>query len=225
MQKLQVLLFTFLIGALVVSLVLQTGELISLSPTIVGLLGVSGIGAAAAQIAYQQRTRLSFDNWSWLERKSVLKPPPAPTGPRWRDLVLTNREFDVYKLQTIIFSVGVAFGLLSAGARELSTFTVPDTLLGILGLSQIVYVGGVLVRPPAVADLDDAITKLRAAAQTLAIALDQGTDTGPDGRLLPALAPGQAPGVNAKRQYDEQADDIVPMIESALEVQADRSKL
>jgi hypothetical protein len=39
---------------------------------------------------------------------------------------------------------------------------VPETLLGILGLSQVVYIGGILVRPPAVNDLDEALTKLRA---------------------------------------------------------------
>jgi hypothetical protein len=226
-QKLQVLLFSFLVGWLLLSLVLRTGALADLSPTVVGLLGISGIGAATAQITYQQKTRLSFENWAWLDNKGVLEKPDPRTmlGPQWRDLVLTNREFDVYKLQTIIFSVAVAFALITAGASNLSSFTVPETLLGILGLSQVVYIGGILVRPPAVNDLDEALTKLRAAGETVAAAKAQNTDTGPDGKLLATLPPGQGVAVNAQRQYDDLADRVIPMIESTLEVKADRTKL
>jgi hypothetical protein len=226
-QKLQVLLFSFLVGWLLLSLVLRTGALADLSPTVVGLLGISGIGAATAQITYQQKTRLSFENWAWLEKRGVLERPDPETmpGPQWRDLVLTNREFDVYKLQTIIFSIAVAFALISAGASNLSSFTVPETLLGILGLSQVVYIGGILVRPPAVNDLDEALTKLRATGEMVAAAKAQNTDTGPDGKLLASLPPGQKVAVNAQRQYDDLADRVIPMIESTLEVKADRTKL
>ena len=79
---------------------------------------------------------------------------------------MTNREFDVYKLQTIIFSLTVAIAMMIAGASSLTNFNVPENLLGLLGLSQVVYVGGILVRPPAVGDLDDALTKLRQAGET-----------------------------------------------------------
>jgi hypothetical protein len=239
-QKLQVLMFSFLVGFLVLDLVLETGILAELSPTVVALLGISGIGAATAQITYQQKTRLSFENWAWLEKRGVLKPPEDEAGktetqkeairrkrgPRWRDLVLTNREFDVYKLQTIIFSVAVACAMISASASGLSTFTVPPALLGILGLSQVVYVGGILVRPPAVGDLDEALTKLRAAGEAVAAAKLKNTDTDADGKLLPSLPPGQTqPALNAQRQYNDLADRVIPMIESTLEVEADRSKL
>ncbi|NPT58183.1 hypothetical protein [Paraburkholderia elongata] len=224
-QKTQVLLFSFLVGWLVLALVLRTGTLVDLSPTIVGLLGISGIGAATAQITYQQKTRLSFENWAWLQKREVLTPPAVPRGPQWRDLVLTNREFDVYKLQTIIFSIAVAASMISGGALNLATFSVPTALLGILGLSQVVYVGGILVRPPAVSDLDDSLTKLRLAGETVAAAKAQKTDTGPDGKLLAELPPGQEIAANAQRQYDDLADTVVTMIESTLEVAADRSKL
>jgi hypothetical protein len=224
-QKSQVLLFSFLVGWLLLSLVVRTGALVDLSATVVGLLGISGVGAATAQITYQQKTRLSFENWAWLQTRGVLQPPASPRGPQWRDLVLTNREFDVYKLQTIIFSVTVAAALISSGATNLATFSVPSALLGILGLSQVVYVGGILVRPPAVSDLDDALTKLRLAGETVAAAKAQGTDTGPDGKLLNTLPPGQPIAANAQRQYNDLADTIIPMIESTLEIPADRSKL
>lgn len=226
-QKFQVLLFSFLVGWLLLFRVLCTGELANLSATIVGLLGISGVGAATAQITYQQKTRMSFVNWAWLEKKGVLErlDPQLIPGPRWRDLVLTNREFDVYKLQTIIFSLAIACALIAAGGSNLSHFTVPETLLGILGLSQVVYIGGILVRPPAVEDLDQAINRLRAAGETLAITKARNTDTGPDGKLLDQLPAGQRSSTNAQRQYDELADCVEVMIESTLEMKVDRTKL
>ena len=99
----------------------------------------------------------------------------------------------------------------------------PPTLLGVLGLSQVVYVGGVMVKPPAVADLDNAITQLRTDGELLSDAINQGTDTDAAGKLLGT--PATPPGVNARRQYNDQADRVEAMIESALEVEAVRSRL
>jgi hypothetical protein len=226
-QKLQVLVFSFLVGSLLLQHVLRTGALVGLSVTVVGLLGVSGVGAAAAQFTYHNKTRLSFDNWAWLQQRGVVKSPDqdGSTGPKWRDLVMTSREFDVYKLQTIIFSIAVACEILVAGSSQLQNFSVPPALLGVLGLSQVVYVGGVLAAPPTESDLDDALTKLRKAGETVAAAKTQGTDTDRDGKLLPgAVAPDQV-AANAQRQYDDLADIVIPMIETTLEVEADRSKL
>jgi hypothetical protein len=226
-QKAQVVLFSFLIGELVLSMVLRTGALVDLSATVVGLLGISGIGAATAQVAYLQKQRLSFANWAWLEKRhALITPDPSEQGgPYWRDLVMTNREFDVYKLQTIIFTVAVASAIIVGGASHLSSFAVPEALLGILGLSQVVYVGGVLVKPPTVANLDDAITNLRKAGEILATAIAQGTDTDANGKLLPGPVPPDKVGLNARRQYDDLADDVERMIESALEVPVDRKAL
>jgi hypothetical protein len=234
-QKLQVVVFSVLIGEMVLLLTLETGALTDLSPTVIALLGISGVGAATAQAAYQQRTRLSFENWSWLSNRKVLRNDTSETqrGPFWRDLVITNREFDVYKLQTLIFSVAVVAAIVVGGEGHLSTFSVPDTLLGILGLSQVVYVGGVLVKPPSNADLDAAITKLRAAGDTLAAALAHNTDTDDAGKLLTdatgkfvdVRAARSTPGANALRQYKALEAPMVDMIESALGVQVNAAAL
>jgi hypothetical protein len=50
---------------------------------------------------------------------------------------------------------------------ELASFTIPETLLGILGLSQAVYIGGKAISTSAVADLDGAVTSARAAEAKL----------------------------------------------------------
>src|SRR4051794_18452677 len=234
-QKFQVIMFSFLVGGLLLSLVLRNGVLIALSGTIVGLLGISGAGAAVGQSTSGYRTRMGFDNWTWLVTKKVLPITEATeTSPRWRDLVTTNREFDVYKLQALIFSVAVALALITAGASNLSSFTVPETLLGILALSQGIFVAGVLVRPPAIADLDQALTDLRKAEENARLAVAYGVDVDANGNLPQPLTPPSPPRSfserkgNAKKalqRYKEMADRVEVMIESALESQTERRRL
>jgi hypothetical protein len=80
---------------------------------------------------------------------------------RWRDIVTSDGEFDVYRFQNVVFSLVVVGALLGAGFSDLSTFAIPLNLLGILGLSQIVYVGGKLATPPSFDELNKAATDLR----------------------------------------------------------------
>lgn len=233
-QKLQVLLFSFLVSGMVLSLVLTLGVLSDLSPTIALLLGISAVGAAVAQKTASNRDRLGFDNWAWLVRKMIIPFNEAEADPKWSDLVMTGREFDVYKLQTLIFSVVVAAALLVGGEERLASFAVPETLLGILGLSQVVYVAGTLARPPSTEDLDSAITELSKRETDLQTAIGQGTDTDPDGKLPPptsasassaSLDERKARAVNAMRRYNKQADLVEIMLESTLGATVDRNKL
>lgn len=223
-QKMQVLMFSFVIGSLVLSLVLRTGTLANMSATVVALLGISGFGATVSQITYTTKTRLSFDNWAWLQTNHVLADDKV-RGPEWKDLVLTNREFDVYKLQTIIFSLSVAAALLVDGASNLATFSIPEAMLGVLGLSQVVFVGGILVRPPATEDLDKRLVELRGAAQKVIEARARNTDVDENGKLLSVLPPGGKPAENAERQYRELVFQVMPMLESTLEIEADEAAL
>jgi hypothetical protein len=233
-QKLQVLLFTLLIGGMVLSLVLTLGVLSDLSRTVAMLLGISAIGAAVAQKTTSSNERLEFENWAWLVRKKVLPIAQVET-PKWSDLVMTGREFDVYKLQTLIFSAVVAVALWVTGEDRLGSFAVPETLLGILGLSQIAYVAGALVRPPSVPDLDKALTELRELEAKLQLAVAHNVDVDKDGNLpmslpappspLPPRAQRLSTAANAVSVYKKKADRIEIMLESTLETQVDRKKL
>lgn len=233
--KFQVVLFSFLVGGLLLSLVLENGVLIALSGTVVGLLGIVGAGAAVGQSTANFRNRMDFDNWTWLVTKNVLPiNEAAGASPRWRDLVTTNREFDVYKLQALIFSVAVALALLAAGASSLSSFDVPQTLLGILALSQGIFVAGVLVRPPAVGDLDKALTDLRQAEERARVVVTHNDDVDADGNL-PLTLKQPDPNVpfsarrdhakNALQRYKKLADRVEIMIESTLETEIQRQRL
>jgi len=148
---------------------------------------------------------------------------------------MTNREFDIYKLQTLIFSGVVAIALLVGGEGPLSTFTVPETLLGILGLSQVVYISGVLVRPASIKELDQALTDLRETEAKFQMVVNHNTDLDAEGNVpkpLPA-APAQPPDLETRKKnavkaatiYAEKAAQVELMIESTVERNVDREML
>ena len=233
-QKLQVLLFTLLVGGMLLTLVLSLGVLSDLSPTIAMLLGISAVGAAVAQKTTTSNERLQFQNWAWLVRKKAL-PINRTATPKWSDLVMNGREFDVYKLQTLIFTGVVAAALWFTGEDGLGSFSIPETLLGILGLSQVVYVAGALVRPPSVGDLDKALTELRQLEATLQLAVVHNVDVDKDGKLPAPLPPVASPlpdlpqrianAPAATAAYRKKADEVEIMIESTLETEIDRRDL
>jgi hypothetical protein len=109
------------------------------------------------------RTTISLENEAHLLRKGWLATNQTTNTntATWRDLFTTDGEFNVYRYQSFSFAVGGA--LLIAGVVQLSSFEIPTTLLGILGLSQAVYIGGKLVTPTAMAELKKIIGDMRDA--------------------------------------------------------------
>jgi hypothetical protein len=102
-------------------------------------------------------------NYKWL---TIYEKGASQTGDpnlaRWRDLLKTNEDFDIYKFQLVIVSIVVGAGLLGSDLMSLSKFTVPPNLLGLLGLSNAVYIAGKAVGT-SFAELNDTVAKLRAA--------------------------------------------------------------
>ncbi|MGY3487851.1 hypothetical protein ACVW1C_005734 [Bradyrhizobium sp. USDA 4011] len=160
----QTLAFSLAVAALITLLLLQTGTLVDLSGSILALLGISGIGATIAKGTDSQRNMLSADNRAWLLRHGwipMARTVVDPSNATWRDFFTTDGVFDVYRYQSFIFGLVVMGGLVAAGVSQLSTFTVPNTILGIVGLSQAVYIGGKLVTPTNISELNAAIAGLR----------------------------------------------------------------
>ncbi len=169
LSKLQILFFSFIVFGLLSYILGRTGALSDLSSSILLLLGITGVGSAAARGTDEQKNRLSSENQLWLLGKEWLPKGgwAAVNTASWHDIITNDGgEFDVYRYQSCIFSLTVGCALLVNGVNELASFTIPQTLLGILGLSQVVYIGGKVVSTSAVAELDAAVTSLRAAEKT-----------------------------------------------------------
>jgi hypothetical protein len=205
LSKLQILFFSLIVFGMLFYIVLRTGALSDLSGTILLLLGIAAVGSTAAKGADVQRNRIDFENWAWFIGKGWLPAGGLATvnKARWRDIVASDGEFDVYRYQNCIFSVVVGGALLFGGISQLSSFTIPETLLGILGLSQAVYVTGKLVSPQSYSDLNKATTKLRDLEQTFRKAVRER----PDPQLLAGTP--LTPPINiddAKRRAPQEFD-------------------
>jgi len=162
-SRLQILFFSILLFALVLYILIRVGFLSDMSTTVLLLLGISGIGAAASKATDVGLNRLDFNNWAWMVGKRWLPQNglASVTVASWRDIITADDGFDVYHFQMLIFSLVVGVALLQVGFTDLSAFTIPAALLAVLGLSQALYVGGKLVASPACGDLDKALTELR----------------------------------------------------------------
>jgi len=169
LSRFQIFFFTLLVFGLLVFIFLRTGVLSDISPDILLLLGISAAGATGSAVADSMKTRLSFENWSWLRNYKWLttyeKGTPQlhdPSRARWTDLLKTNDDFDIYKFQLVTVSIVVGVGLLGSDLMTLAKFTVPPNLLGLLGLSNVVYIGGKAVGT-SFAELNAKMDKLRTA--------------------------------------------------------------
>lgn len=164
LSQMQIIFFSVIVLYLVSYILLRTGILASLSDTVLLLLGIAGAGSATGQIATNNLQRLSFDNWAWIKGKGWMADDGLHVGkPSWSDLLTTNGEFDPYRFQVVSFSFVVGIALLALGLDGLASFTIPSSLLGLIGLSQVGYVGGKIVAPGNLGDLDKKLTDLRKA--------------------------------------------------------------
>lgn len=164
LSKFQILSFSMAVFFLMLLYMMRNGSLSDLSSTILVLLGINGVGATAAKGADAHRNTISAENRAWLLRRGWIpsaKPVVDAGSATWRDFFTTGDEFDVYRYQSFIFSLLVLLALFAAGIGQLSTFAIPETILGIVGLSQAVYIGGKLVTATDTSDLNAAISDLR----------------------------------------------------------------
>jgi len=165
LSTLQVFFFTVLVFVMLAYVLMRTGVLSDLSTTVLELLGISGIGATAAKGADSSKTAMEPANQAWLQSKGWYDAPSVrPAGqPTFYDLISSDGNFDVYRYQSFLFSAAVGGALFIGGISQLASFTVPQNILGILGLSQVVYVAGKLVGPNSASQINALITDLRTA--------------------------------------------------------------
>jgi hypothetical protein len=221
LSQFQILIFLMLVGYGATYSMLRTGTLSELSPSIVYLLGIPAVGALGSQAVTATRGAFSVDNWSWLVSHGVLAvDDPGTARPLFRDLLMSGKQIDLYRLQAFTFTIIVGVALIYSGVTNLETFKVPDTLLQILGLSQVVFVGGRLTQPATIGDTDNLITELRKRVGDLRVAAATGIDVDAKGQPLYQATPG-TPAIrtasiddarkavpNAVARYEETADEV-----------------
>lgn len=242
LSNLQVLFFGGLVAFGLTDLALRSGALSNLSSAILYLIGIPALGTLGTGLAKNSRDRLSAENWAWLVARGVLPVNDAGKNarPRWADLIMTGTVLDLPKLQALTFSLIVGIGMVATGFRDFANFDIPTTLLEILGLSQVVFVGGRFTQPTTMGDLDDMLTNLRTRAQDLRKAAASGRDVDPDGKAVPAgaapaagpdglplaprgpylsLAAAAAPGAvpNAVQRYRDIEEEVAVLLRSLFE--------
>jgi len=228
--KLQVFFFSLLVFGVVTYIWLLTGQLTELSQTVLLLMGISGLGATAAAGTELSKNRLDFDNWSWLISREWL--PPGGVAEEnvatWKDIVTTGGEFDATRFQMVTFSLLVGGALLWAGAdlMDLSSFEIPTALLGILGLSQVVYVAGKLTAPPAISELNTQLQKLRKAESEFTDTLSK-INVGPLAATTITMAdkPDAQAASAAISRYDAEWETAKNMFEATLGRMLDQKTL
>jgi hypothetical protein len=165
LSTLQVFFFTVLVFVMLAYVLMRTGVLSDLSTTVLELLGISGVGATAAKGADSSKTAMEPANQAWLQSKGWYDAPSVRSAgqPTFYDLMSTDGNFDVYRYQSFLFSAAVGGALFIGGISQLASFSVPQNILGILGLSQVIYVAGKLVGPNSASQINALITDLRSA--------------------------------------------------------------
>ncbi len=164
LSSLQIFWFSLVVLGVSSYVLARTGQLGDLSTDVLMLLGIGTAGSAAGKVTAKVRKRLSWDNYVFLKKMGLEFESKQPT--QAYDLVSDAAgQFDVYKFQMLAFSLLVGIALILTGAGGLGDFTIPEAFLGILGLSQVVYVGGKAIAPPTMGDFDAQLGELRALEQ------------------------------------------------------------
>jgi hypothetical protein len=182
-SRLQVLFFSLIVFGLLSYIALRTGVVGAISGDILALMGIAAAGTAGAAMVgntgpaatrgadreeqAQGQDALSQETRRFLASTGLL---PLDRVAQWRDLLVARGEIDIFRVQAVVFSLFVGVTLISAGLEQLAAYEIPDTVLGLLGLSQASYVGGKLVfrRPGHIAEVDEAASAARAALAAVA---------------------------------------------------------
>jgi len=155
LSQLQILLWTFVVGAGAVYVMTLTGTLIAISSGALALLGIAGAAAVLSEVVrnlspdtaydFRVRTDAAPDAWSTVGIFSS-----GGRTPKWSDIVTdTDRpaEIDVTRVQMLFFTVISAFFV---GLNIVDTGTIPQidpTYVTLMGISNGVYVTAKFARP------------------------------------------------------------------------------
>jgi hypothetical protein len=159
--RLQLLAFTLAVAFVFVYVFVRTGAMAEMSPDVLKLLGITVAGSAFGRLAAESGS-VSTANRIWLKGKGLLLSETARL-PAASDLVYSDGEVDIARVQALIFSSITIVALLASGPRDLGGFAISDEMLYLLGLSQLTYVAGKAIPAESVRRLNREVDALRAA--------------------------------------------------------------
>lgn len=147
LSRLQLVLWTFVVAASAVYVMVLSGELIEVTSGTLVLLGISGavtVGATLHDNAQAAKTQADG---------APVAAPPVQRKPRWSDLVVDDvngrREIDISRVQMLYFTLVTATFVVM---RVVTTYVIPEIPQGfqiLMGISNAVYFGSKVAQPAA----------------------------------------------------------------------------
>jgi hypothetical protein len=143
LSQLQMVLWTFVVAASAVYVMVLAGELIEVTTGTLVLLGISGAVTVGSKLHDSPQ----------MAQAIAAAPAGSLRRPRWSDLVVNDtdghREIDITRVQMLYFT------LITAGfvvMRVLTTYVIPEIPQGfqiLMGISNAVYFGSKVAQPAA----------------------------------------------------------------------------
>ena len=129
LSQFQIVLWIFVIGAATAYVMALSGNLIPLTEGTLALLGISGLATLGSQLASR----------SAADRPEAELAKEATAAPSWRDLIASDGEIDVTRLQMLFFTVLIAVFVSIHVIDNFEIPEIPPSFLGLMGLSNGVY--------------------------------------------------------------------------------------
>lgn len=161
LARFQILLFTTTVGVVLFYIFIHSGELTTASNTILILLGIMVVGGTFARAA-PDWNGMSAETRRILFGEELIQ--KQLNKPRFSDLLESQGEVDVAKVQALMFTTIVAMSIVVKGYSGLNAFDLPDQFIYLLGISQVTYVFGKLIPTDVKKRIEQDFEQLRQSA-------------------------------------------------------------
>jgi hypothetical protein len=162
LARFQVLLFTVVLLGVYAYAFAAAQEAPTVSASVLALAGITLAGSTVAAAA--SKPSLEPANRMWLYGTGVI--PRVRRTPVWTDLIASEGEVDITRMQALGFSLFAAVAVVFQGAQDLGSFTIPEQLNYLIGLSQAVYIAGKALPVDSLKRLNADLDALRTAERT-----------------------------------------------------------
>jgi len=129
LSQFQIVLWVFVIGAATAYVMALSGNLVPLTEGTLALLGISGVATLASQIKAS----------SAADRPEAETEKKQPAAPNWHDLISSDGQIDVTRLQMLFFTVLIAVFVSMHVIDSFQIPEIPTSFLQLMGLSNGVY--------------------------------------------------------------------------------------